>query len=471
VTPTATLGSPQTGWVASDYLYEASPPHAVTSVDDGVTLNEYQYDANGNMTQRVEFGVTWTQTFNAENRLAAISDGMDAWTFVYDGDGNRVKQVNPDGTISLFLGGGIYNVEDAAGTPAITKYYTIAGQRVAMDDGSGIMYLLTDHLGSIVAVTDDGGQLVPDSEQRYMPFGEPRLAASSPTDFGFTGQRALAATGLMDYNARWYDAALGRFISADSLVPGAGNPQAFNRYAYVMNNPVNTIDPSGHKGKICNGSFCEDEGGTGIVGGCVGGFGCDMGGDPGTTTGGVPPRDNEEEVSDSAEADVDESENVGESESYEDQLTDVVEELFWPFYAPYGVIPDYYWDSLNKNYSGFEGLVTAGILCRQTRNPVYCDNPFWYSINNDPAYVLQMQADIEDNFRNLGFHILLDEIRADSNYFGNYDAWWLYETMLQNPSATNFAKGEVISVILYELDGDISLFLELYGLDAFGPSE
>ena len=57
------------------------------------------------MTERVEGGVTWAQTFNAENRLASISDGTDAWTFVFDGDGSRVKQVNPDGGITLLLGG------------------------------------------------------------------------------------------------------------------------------------------------------------------------------------------------------------------------------------------------------------------------------------------------------------------------------------------------------------------------------
>ncbi len=183
--------------------HTASQPHAVTSVDDGATLNEYAYDANGNMTQRVENGVTWTQVFNAENRLATISNGSDAWVFTYDGDGNRVKQVNPDGTVTLFLVGGLYTVEDAAGAPAITKYYAIAGQRVAMEGANGLQYLLTDHLGSIVAVTDSNGAIVENSQQRYKPFGEPRLAADSPTDFGYTGQRALAATGLMWRTGLW----------------------------------------------------------------------------------------------------------------------------------------------------------------------------------------------------------------------------------------------------------------------------
>ena len=57
--------------------------------------------------------------------------------------------------------------------------------------------------------------------------------------------------GLYFYNSRWYDPAVGRFLQADSIVPGAGNPQAFNRYSYVLNSPLNHIDPTGH--------FTEDE--------------------------------------------------------------------------------------------------------------------------------------------------------------------------------------------------------------------
>ena len=62
----------------------------------------------------------------------------------------------------------------------------------------------------------------------------------------FTGQRAEAGLGLLDYRARYYDPVLGRFISADTLVPNPGNPQALNRYAYVYNNPLRYTDPTGH---------------------------------------------------------------------------------------------------------------------------------------------------------------------------------------------------------------------------------
>ncbi len=66
-----------------------------------------------------------------------------------------------------------------------------------------------------------------------------------PTDFGFAGHRYDRSTGLIYMGARYYDPALGRFISPDPTVPELGNPQSLNRYSYVENNPVTFIDPYG----------------------------------------------------------------------------------------------------------------------------------------------------------------------------------------------------------------------------------
>ncbi|MDY7080554.1 MAG: RHS repeat-associated core domain-containing protein [Chloroflexota bacterium] len=79
-------------------------------------------------------------------------------------------------------------------------------------------------------------------------FGEtcPGSTGTLPTDYTFTGQRNEAGIGLMDYHARYYDPALGRFISADSIVPNAANPQDLNRYSYVRNNALRYTDPSGY---------------------------------------------------------------------------------------------------------------------------------------------------------------------------------------------------------------------------------
>ncbi|RMH37085.1 MAG: RHS repeat-associated core domain-containing protein [Gammaproteobacteria bacterium] len=66
----------------------------------------------------------------------------------------------------------------------------------------------------------------------------------------FTGQRHESGLpggeGLYDYGARWYDAQVGRFVSADTIVPSPGNPQMLNRYAYVLDSPLRYNDPSGH---------------------------------------------------------------------------------------------------------------------------------------------------------------------------------------------------------------------------------
>jgi RHS repeat-associated protein len=80
------------------------------------------------------------------------------------------------------------------------------------------------------------------------PWGEGRYAEGlAPTEFHFTGQRELSVLGLHFYGARWYDSLLGRFIQADTFVPlESQGVQAWDRFAYVNNNPVRYTDPTGH---------------------------------------------------------------------------------------------------------------------------------------------------------------------------------------------------------------------------------
>jgi len=182
------------------------------------TPDTYSYDANGKMTCRIENGVTYTHTYNAENRASSIAKRsgdcatgtiVESWSFAYDGDGVRVMTAHftgtsgtPDSTTAYYMGGA-YEVKDSA----VKKYYSIAGMMVATQDASGLQYLLTDHLGSTVAVTNSSGTLT--SQQRYLPFGGARSIPNSPiagTDFTYTGQRKLddGMGGIMDYKARFY---------------------------------------------------------------------------------------------------------------------------------------------------------------------------------------------------------------------------------------------------------------------------
>jgi RHS repeat-associated protein len=129
-----------------------------------------------------------------------------------------------------------------------TYYYT-GSQRVAMRVNDGetddVYYLFSDHLGSTSITTDSEGDLY--GEMRYTAWGEVRYTSGQiPTDYTYTGQRSeVSSFGLMYYNARWYDSALGRFAEGDSIVPWVGNVLAWDRYSYVYNNPLNIIDPSG----------------------------------------------------------------------------------------------------------------------------------------------------------------------------------------------------------------------------------
>jgi RHS repeat-associated protein len=84
---------------------------------------------------------------------------------------------------------------------------------------------------------------------RYKPWGETRYhSGNTPTRYQYTGQYSYTPDfGLYFYNARWYDPALGRFTQPDSLIPESSQgAQAWDRYAYVNNNPLKYTDPSGH---------------------------------------------------------------------------------------------------------------------------------------------------------------------------------------------------------------------------------
>jgi RHS repeat-associated protein len=186
-----------------------------------------------------------------------------------------VKKVKPDNSKTIYVGG-IYEVDKTSGgsvTRTVT-YYPAAG---AMRINSTLYYTLKDHLGSASVITDASGNIL--GEQRYYPYGETRVTTGTIfTDKLFTGQREMAGLGIYHYGARFYSPKLGRFLSPDTIVPGAANPQAFNRYSYVLNNPLRYTDPSGHA-QCQTQEDCEDMGTTPMGTGGSGGGGGDGGRD------------------------------------------------------------------------------------------------------------------------------------------------------------------------------------------------
>jgi RHS repeat-associated protein len=109
-------------------------------------------------------------------------------------------------------------------------------------------------------ITDSAGAKV--ESLTYYPYGEvksdlPGTPVNVP--YKYTGKERDSSTGLMYYEARYYDPKLGRFISADTIIPNLRDPQDLNRYTYAGNNPFRYTDPSGHIslniGKALNRAF------------------------------------------------------------------------------------------------------------------------------------------------------------------------------------------------------------------------
>jgi len=179
--------------------------------------------------------------------------------YIYDASGQRVKKIT-DNQFQYFLGKDyeLIYTSDLIGMGSLTakKAFFLGATRIAefetMPQAPGtyahLRFFHGDHLGSTNIITNETGQQTLLME--YLPYGEVKLrVGTDPVQNTFTGQKEDIESGLMFYNARYYDPKIGRFIQADSIVPNATDPQEFNRYSYVNNNPIKFTDPSGHKKK------------------------------------------------------------------------------------------------------------------------------------------------------------------------------------------------------------------------------
>jgi RHS repeat-associated protein len=199
--------------------------------------NWYTYDLNGNMTKRRGADLT----YDSENRLIELNDGPARASFVYGHDGERVKKIDSSYATTLYIGDIYERTDDGSAT----RHILSGGQKIAWRDASGVHYYHGDHLGSLDRASKGSDGSV-EQVERYYPFGQSR-GHSGPGNhaYRFTGKE-LEASGLYYYGARYYDPVIGRFISADSIVPKPGDPQSLNRYSYARNNPLYYVDPSGH---------------------------------------------------------------------------------------------------------------------------------------------------------------------------------------------------------------------------------
>ena len=230
--------------------------HAVSQVSTRGTDHVYGYDANGNMIAGPDLTDTLnvaerTLTFNADNMPTSVTHTTGGTILItYDGDGQRAKKEGLDST-TYYFSDVFEKIADAE------VCYVFAGNlRVAMvKNYSEVVYFHKDHLGSTSAISDPDGNIV--EETRYMPFGGTRGASAGlgATNYRFTDQELDPSSGLYNYGARLYDPMIGRFASADILVANPHSSQGYGRYAYVSNNPLIFVDPTGHYKQNSDGSW------------------------------------------------------------------------------------------------------------------------------------------------------------------------------------------------------------------------
>jgi RHS repeat-associated protein len=234
---------------AGEYAYHPTKPNAVTGV------------SNDNQTISL---LTQDITYNAFNKAETIEENGYELAFLYGHDKQRRKTSfyeNGNPMLDKYFVG-LYEKEFEPQT-GITRHinYIMAGDGmtaiVLQEEESGntieeTYFTYKDHLGSIVALTNENGDVV--LEQSFDVWGRYRNTDNwtysnideSPTWLrGYTGHEHLPHFDLINMNGRIYDPILGRMLSPDRFVPDPISTQGYNRYAYVLNNPLRYSDPSG----------------------------------------------------------------------------------------------------------------------------------------------------------------------------------------------------------------------------------
>jgi RHS repeat-associated protein len=251
-----------------------------------------QYDAAGNVINEQSTGGA-NRYYDAENRMTKAWAGSNWQYYVYDGDGRRVRRiVNGQEYWQVYGIDGELVAEYPAGGVASTpqkEYGYRNGQLLVVAGCDVVRWLVTDHLGTPRMEVDSTGSLASVKRHDYFPFGEElfvgvggTIAAPNirTTQMGYldgtslncvrqhlTGKERDNETGLDFFLARYYSSAQGRFTSPDAPFADQNewDPQSWNLYVYVGNNPLKYTDPFGAWKRVsCSSGDCweAEEGDT-----------------------------------------------------------------------------------------------------------------------------------------------------------------------------------------------------------------
>jgi RHS repeat-associated protein len=208
--------------------------------------NSYAHDANGNRIQKSGSGGTTTYTYDSLNRLVQVVKGPQTTQYIYNGLGQRVGRIDngvqtnyltdPNSILPQVLA-------ETDNTGNLISFYVYDGAGLVAKISSQNQYYFYhyDGLGSTIAITDSSGQVV--NTYCYSPEGLVGAQETIPNPFQYVGRFGVMAEGNGFYKmgVRYYDPEVGRFINKDPI----GYEGGLNLFTYVINNPVNLIDPLG----------------------------------------------------------------------------------------------------------------------------------------------------------------------------------------------------------------------------------
>jgi RHS repeat-associated protein len=277
------------------WTYDSVRKHAVTQ--SGTGGYSFTYDGNGNALTRNGYSNTWT----SYNYPSGVNSSGESAQFYYGQNHQRIKTVYEGsiGTeITYHVGRSLEKVVYLNGSTD-WRYYIKAGNELVgiySTTAGAVRYVLGDHQAGFASIVAGSTPSILVSES-FTAFGNRRsgetwsgapsnpdeTAINSVSRWGYTGQTVLGVSmGLNHMNGRVEDAITGRFLSPDPNIPNPGNTQSYNRYSYVINNPLTYVDPTGFDEDVAN----PDDGGGGGGGGYGGGYGS---GGSGSYDGEVPP--------------------------------------------------------------------------------------------------------------------------------------------------------------------------------------
>jgi RHS repeat-associated protein len=225
-----------------------------SSSTNRITTSGYSYDSAGNLTN----DTVHAYTFDGENRIKTVDSTT---AYVYDGEGQRVRKLVGENTRFIYgIGGQLFAEFDGSSGNLLKEYIsglTLITIEPTAVNSNGTQYATSDHLGSPRVITNSSASMI--SRHDYMPFGEELFAGTGgrSTTNGFSASDGLrqkftqyehdSESNLEFAQARYYSSYVGRFTSTDPILSTGSvfEPQSWNRFSYVKNNPLNRVDPSG----------------------------------------------------------------------------------------------------------------------------------------------------------------------------------------------------------------------------------